>query len=231
MKNKNKILIFIIILVAGVILASIFILNKNAPTPNNKQAQEVKLKLEVEEKDLAQLNEAQKKLFEDLKTAAQKEDYENFAKTLKEIYKNQWEGLKPFQAIESALYVLATDKYFQTKNYEKSLEVSTIVYSAVPLGWRFRYLKILSHEKLGRLALQKNNLAEAEKQALAILSMMYRIEGADLLGDIYIKKIRDALTKKDKKSAQDALAFIWDYEVSQDRRKILNDLKDQISKL
>lgn len=231
MKNKNKILIFIIILVAGVILASIFILNKNAPTPNNKQAQEVKLKLEVEEKDLAQLNEAQKKLFEDLKTAAQKEDYENFAKTLKEVYKNQWEGLKPFQAIESALYVLATDKYFQTKNYEKSLEVSTIVYSAVPLGWRFRYLKILSHEKLGRLALQKNNLAEAEKQALAILSMMYRIEGADLLGDIYIKKIRDALTKKDKKSAQDALAFIWDYEVSQDRRKILNDLKDQISKL
>lgn len=231
MKNKNKILIFIIILGAAVILASIFILNKNAPTPNNKQAQEVKLKLEVEEKDLAQLNEAQKKLFEDLKTAAQKEDYENFAKTLKEIYKNQWEGLKPFQAIESALYVLATDKYFQTKNYEKSLEVSTIVYSEVPLGWRFRYLKILSHEKLGRLALQKNDLAEAEKQALAILSMMYRIEGADLLGDIYIKKIRDALTKKDKKSAQDALAFIWDYEVSQDRRKILNDLKDQISKL
>lgn len=231
MKNKQNILIPIIILVAGVILASIFILNKNAPTPNNKQAQEVKLKLEVEEKDLAQLNEAQKKLFEDLKTAAQKEDYENFAKTLKEVYKNQWEGLKPFQAIESALYVLATDKYFQTKNYEKSLEVSTIVYSAVPLGWRFRYLKILSHEKLGRLALQKNNLAEAEKQALAILSMMYRIEGADLLGDIYIKKIRDALTKKDKKSAQDALAFIWDYEVSQDRRKILNDLKDQISKL
>lgn len=231
MKNKQNILIPIIILVAGVILAVIFILNKNAQTPNNKQAQEIKLKLEVEEKDLAQLNDAQKKLFEDLKTAAQKEDYENFAKTLKEVYKNQWEGLQSFQAIESALYVLATDKYFQTKNYEKSLEVSTIVYSEVPLGWRFRYLKILSHEKLGRLALQKNDLAEAEKQALAILSMMYRIEGADLLGDIYIKKIRDALTKKDKKSAQDALAFIWDYEVSQDRRQILNDLKDQISKL
>lgn len=234
MTNKNifktKFLISIIFLIFA-IFALMVVMNKNQPHQDSNQTPKVEFKLDVKDEDLAKLTVKQKQLFEQLKSAAQQENYEDFAKNLKEIYQNQWESLKPFQAVESALYVLATDKYFIPKNFNESLRISSIVYKDVPMSWRFRYLKIVSLERLGRAALEKNDLTQAEKYALDILSMMYRIEGANLLADIYIKKIKDALVKKNKNAALEALNFIWDYEVGADRRNTLNDLKNQISKL
>jgi len=223
--NKN---ILILIALALIIVFAFLTLNKNSLTNKNNEVSQVELKLDIKEEDLSKLDQSQKKLFEDLKQAAQKEDYESFAENLAQVYKNKWEGLTPFQAIESAFYVFTTDKYFLTNNFKKSLELSSIIYDKVPMGWRFRYLKIVSHEKLGRAALERNDLDEAQRQALSILSMMYRPEGANLLGDVYIKKIKDAIAKNDKKSAKESLDFIWDYEVSSDRRAILNELKEKI---
>ena len=61
-----------------------------------------------------------------------------------------------------------------------------------------------------------------------ILQMMYRPEGANLLADIYIKKIEINLAKGDKVSATNNLNYVWDYEVSEDRRDRLNELKQTI---
>lgn len=233
MKNV-KIFSFVTVFILTAI-AIIFALSLKTLAPVGtdtiKETPKEELKLNVKDEDLEKLTKDQKALYEKLLEAAKKEDYENFAKILKEVYKNQWEGLAPLQGVESALYVLATDKYFTTGNYNESLRVSTIIYNELPMGWRFRYLKIVSHEKLGRTAFEKNDLAEAEKQAMAILSMMYRIEGANLLADVYIKKISEALAKKDKKLVQENLDYIWDYEVSQDRRNTLINLKSQVANL
>lgn len=242
MKNTKifSFLLIIIFVFAAIIIT--FIASPKTQAPSTKidnskidntikETSSIGLKLNVKDEDLAKLTKNQKVTYEKLLEAAKKEDYENFAKILKEIYKNQWESMPPFVAVESALYVFATDKYFTSGNYEESLRISTIVYNEVPFGWRFRYLKIISHEKIGRAAFEKNDLKEAEKQAMAILTIMYRLEGANLLADVYIKKIQEALAKKDKKSAKENLDYVWDYEVSQDRRDTLTDLKNQIDKL
>lgn len=170
-------------------------------------------------------------LLANLKSAGDREDYATFADYLKQIYEKGLYKDKDFESAESAAYVKATDKYYKTGDYEKSLEIATIVYDQVPAGWRFRYLRIVSLEKLGRAAFSQNDFARAEQYANIILQMMYRPEGANLLADIYIAKIESNIAAGDKTAAQNNLKYIWDYEVSQDRRDKLNQLSSQIQSL
>ena len=153
-----------------------------------------------------------------VKEAVEAEDYALFAQYLKTAQEKGWYEEADFQAVESAAYVKADETYFIPGDYEKTLEVSTLVYDAVPEGWRFRYLRILALEKLGRLALEKNDLKGAEEYALTILRMSFRLEGTNLLADVYIQKIEKSLASGNKIEAQEALNYIWDFEVSEDRR-------------
>lgn len=161
-----------------------------------------------------------------LKQTADQDDYENFAKYLKIAYQNLWETDELFSKIESDLYVKAAEQYFDQNNITRALEASSIVYEQVPQSWRFRYLKIRSLEKQGRDALAQNDLATAEAKAMAILQMLYRREGADLLADVYIQKIQANIQDADQQLALENIYFIWDYEVSDVQREQLTDLRN-----
>jgi hypothetical protein len=163
-----------------------------------------------------------------LKQSADNKDYSKFAELLKKVYENKWEGDDLFGKTESALYVSTTEQYFDKGDIEKALEIASIVYEQVPQGWRFRYLKIRSLEFQGRTAYNQGDLKTAEEKAITILQMMYRREGADLLADVYIKKIEINIQNNDKQSAINNLNLVWDYEMSDNRRARLIELKEQI---
>lgn len=165
-----------------------------------------------------------------LKDAGEKEDYEQFGQYLKMVYKNLWDTDVDFQKVESEIYMNATTKYFDKGNLDEALRVSTIVYNQVSQGWRFRYLRVRVLEKIGRDAFNQNDLAKAEDNAMKILQMTYRPEGANLLADVYIKKIENNIASGDKNSAISNLNYVWDFEVSQDRRDRLNELKTELLK-
>lgn len=188
-----------------------------AAEPANPKVAEIKPKQSEKETLLA-----------NFKSAAEKEDYAVFAAHLKTVYEKGLSEDKDFTSVESAAYVTATDKYYKTGDYQKSLEIATIVYDQVPAGWRFRYLRIVSLEKLGQAAFSQNDLVKAESYANTILQMIYRPEGANLLADVYIAKIEANIAAGDKTAARNNLKYIWDYEVSQDRRDKLNQLSSQI---
>lgn len=156
------------------------------------------------------------------------EDFDNFSKYLKEMYRNQWDKDSNLEAKESEIYMDVTTKYFDNGNIDEALRISSIVYAEVPQGWRFRYLRIRCFEKIGRDAYNQNDLTKAEENAMNILKMMFRLEGSDLLADVYIKKIESNLAQGNKVAAASNMDFIWDYEVSQDRRDKLNELKQTI---
>ncbi|MFZ2390803.1 MAG: hypothetical protein WAW15_03225 [Minisyncoccales bacterium] len=158
------------------------------------------------------------------------EDFDNFSKYLKVMYQNQWDKDPNLEKKESEIYMDVTTKYFDINNINEALRISTIVYNEVSQGWRFRYLRIRCLEKIGRDAYIQNDLVKAEEYAMKILQMMFRLEGSDLLADVYIKKIEDNLAKEDKMAAANNLNFIWDYEVSQDRRDRLTELKNILLK-
>lgn len=63
---------------------------------------------------------------------------------------------------------------------------------------------------------------------MKILQIMFRPEGVDLLADIYIEKIKKNLREGDKKSALNNMNTIWDYELNEEKGKILEDLKKRI---
>jgi tetratricopeptide (TPR) repeat protein len=163
-----------------------------------------------------------------LKEATQAKDYAALAKYLKASYEKGWYQEQDFQAAESAAYVQADNIYFIPGDYEKTLEVSTLVYSAVPQGWRFLYLRVLALEKLGRLALEQNDVQGAEGYATTILQMTFRPEGANLLGDVYIQKIEESMKAGNLEEAKNSYLYIKDFEVSQDRRMRLEQLKDAL---
>lgn len=177
----------------------------------------------------------QEKLLEDLKNASDRakreEDYLPFAKYLKSVYEKGLDKNKQFMIIESDLYVFADKGYFVKGNYNKSLEFSTIVYSYVPMGWRFAYLRILSLEALGRAAIKNNDIQRAEEYAMTILQMTYRLEGANLLADLYIKKIEKSINENNSNKAARDLDYILGFEISQDRKDKLNSLKKKIGGL
>lgn len=176
------------------------------------------------------LTAGQKTLLAKLQKSVDARDFETFAGILLEVYKKEWGGIKEFGALESKLYVYATNEYWVKGDLGNSLKVSTIVYNKVPEAWRFRYLRIITLHKYGRNAFEKGDLSVAEDYANQILQMMYRPEGAHLLADVYISRIETNLKDGNMNMAKQNLDFIWDFEVSQDRRDKLNELKRQIEK-
>ncbi len=220
MIDKKYIIIFVLLLVGSVI----FVLNRSDFNEN----QDI---IENQENSSNEIDLSTKEgLLSALKEAGGKEDYENFAKYLKMVYQSLWDEEEDFARAESEIYMKVTENYFDKGDIKKALEISSIVYDEVPQGWRFRYLRIRCLEKIGRDAFTQGDLVKAEEYAMKILQMMYRPEGANLLADIYIQKIEANLMSGDKISALNNLNFIWDYEVSQDRRDKLTELKEQISK-
>lgn len=163
--------------------------------------------------------------------AGQKEDYSNFANALKEVYKRAWEKEADFENVERSTYIFVDTNYFVAGKLDRALEITTIVYNQVPSGWRFFYLRVLVLEKFGRDAFNVGDLVTAEKRALDILTMGFRLEGTNLLADVYIKKIENDITAKDKNSALNDYKFIKDFEVGDDRRAKLDSLYQQIQKM
>ncbi len=218
--KRNLILLLVLILAAGII----FFLPRKKPDVELTEKQQVLV---------------------DLKVTGEKEDYAAFAQNLKIAYDRNWVGepgtpegpddpnknQSDYIKVESKIYVNVYNQYFLKEDYNKSLEISTLVYDQVPLSWRFRYLRILSLEKLGRLALEKGDLDTAQTHALTILQIMFRTEGANLLADVYIKKLEADIKTRNRSKANADYIFIKDYEVSADRMDKLNQLKAQIDKL
>lgn len=175
------------------------------------------------------LTTAQKELLAKLQKTVDDRDFGSFADTLLDVYKNKWSEVKEFTKAESELYVYATNTYWAKGDLENSLKTSTLVYNKVPEAWRFRYLRILTLEKYGRNALSGGDLQTAENYANQILQMMYRPEGANLLADVYISKIKTNIKDGNTVLAKQNLDFVWDYEVSQDRRDTLTSFKKQLA--
>ncbi len=155
-------------------------------------------------------------------------DFNAFADVLLEVYKKDWGNKKEFSAVESKMYVYATNEYWVKGDLENSLRVADIVYTKVVEGWRFRYLRIVTLEKYGRNALNAGDLVKAESYANQILQMMYRPEGANLMADIYIAKIEQNIKDGKLELAKQNLGFIWGFEVSQDRADKFEALKKQL---
>lgn len=174
------------------------------------------------------LSTSQNILLKKLEQTVKDKDFENFALTLEEVYKNQWGGKKEFSTVESSMYVYATNEYWVKGDLENSLRVSDIVYGKVPEAWRFRYLRIVTLEKYGRNAFNSGDLVKAEEYANKILQMMYRPEGANLMADIYIAKIEQNIRDGKTDLAKQNLGFIWGFEVSADRAAKFEALKAQL---
>mgnify|MGYP001559440479 CR=1 FL=1 len=241
MQNKQKYIYFIVIIL--VIILGAFLLWKgekaNAPadTVNVKIPDNTTTVPAVNDNGgnssvntpvgLTNLTKEQKDLLAKLQKSVDVRDFETFADLLQEVYKNQWNN-EEFTKLESNMYVYATDTYWVKGDLANSLRVSTVVYNKVSEAWRFRYLRILTLEKYGRNAFNGGDLQIAENYANQILQMMFRPEGANLLADIYISKINTNIKDGNTTLAKQNLGFIWDYEVSADRRTTLTNLKTQL---
>ena len=209
--QKPFVILLSIVLLLG---AGFFFLSPFGGSPTGRQNQDI----------------TKEQLLVSLKSAAEAEDYPAFAKHLKTAYEKGWNKDIDFESIESSAYVQADQTYFIPGNYQKTLEISTIVYNQVPQGWRFQYLRVLALEKLGRMALESPyggspaGRQAAEDYANTILKMTFRPEGANLLADVYMKKIEESLQTGNVQEAQAAYLYIKDFEVSEDRRARLNEL-------
>jgi len=210
--QKSLIILILLILLLG---AGFFFLQRQEP---------------VEDDAGTQTEATKEQLLVSLKSAAEAEDYPAFAQRLQTVYEKGWNKDMEFESIESSAYVKADKTYFIPGDYEKTLEISTIVYNLVPQGWRFQYLRVLALEKLGRMALESPyggspaGRQAAEDYANTILKMTFRPEGANLLADVYMKKIEESLQTGNVQEAQAAYLYIKDFEVSEDRRARLNEL-------
>lgn len=201
--------------------------NINGTAPNSNNSNTNKPVAPVGD-NLKGLTASQKILYADLKAAADKRDYVKFANFLKNVYEANLDINVAFAQVESQLYIYVTDTYFKNEDYTKSLEIADVIYKVVPEGWRFRYLKVASLERMGRIALEKGDLAAAQQRAMDILQMMYRPEGANLLADVYIKKIEESLAASNKIQAQSYYTYIKDFEASADRRAKLDELAKKL---
>ncbi len=240
-QNTQKYIGFIVIIL--VIVAGVFLLKSNkVDAPADITDAEIKDTTIVDTSDTtgedtvmdepedtteSNLTTEQKALLAKLQKTVDDKDFESFAVLLLEVYKNQWTS-KEFTAVESQMYVYATNEYWVKGDLENSLKVSTIVYDKIAEAWRFRYLRIITLEKYGRNAFDAGDLQTAEDYANQILQMMYRPEGANLMADIYIAKINIDIEEGNIELAKQNLGFVWDYEVSEARRDTLTDLKTQL---
>ena len=248
MENQNTqkyigFIVIILIIVAGVFLFK----SKKVDAPADTTGTEIKDTTIVDTPDTTgedtvkepntkpddttenNLTTEQKALLAKLQKSVDDRDFESFAILLLEVYKNQWPGVPEFKALESELYVYATDTYWVKGDLENSLRVSTIVYDKVVEAWRFRYLRIISLEKYGRNALDAGDLVTAEDYAMQILQMMFRPEGANLMADIYISKVNTNIKEGNTELAKQNLGYIWAYEVDQARRDTLTKLKTDLN--
>lgn len=211
MKKKLFIIIFIICLIAALILIGWGMKDRIIPIFIKTQ----------EQKD--------EKLLTLLRKATQKEDWESFGKAMAQVYEQRLiEQNQEFNKAESEAYVKATTYLDQEKDPQKALDVATQVYNLSPYGWRFNYLRVRALENLGRQAFAQKDLNTAESYAMQMLTIQYRPEGANLLADIYIQKIEQALKDGAKDKALQGYLTIKDYEISQDRRDKLNALSRQL---
>lgn len=236
-ENTQKYLIFLVVVI---IIISGFLLLKNKIPKVEDTIFDTEVKDDVVNPidivvpvksavdNTSSLTGAQKALLVQLQKTVDARDFESFANVLLEVYKKKWNGVKEFMALESKLYVYATNEYWVKGDLENSFKVSTIVYNKVSEGWRFRYLRIVTLHKYGRNAFESGDFATAENYANQILQMMYRPEGANLLADVYISKIKMNIKDSNMNLAKQNLGFIWDYEVSTDRRIILDDFRKQL---
>jgi hypothetical protein len=232
--NIRKYISFIVIILAVVLVIFLVLKGKKADAPivDNTEVKDNVTNPRDTTKPItdtkpSNLTEAQKVLLTELQASVNARDFGTFADLLQKVYKNQWTQ-KEFVKVESDMYVYATDTYWVKGDLANSLRFSTLVFNKVPEAWRFRYLRIVTLEKYGRNALNAGDLKTAENYANQILQMMYRPEGANLLADIYISKINTNIKDGNTTLAKQNYAYIKDYEVSQDRRDTLNNLKKQL---
>lgn len=241
--NKQKYISFIVVIIV-IALGFVFLKSNDVVAPTDNLAIETPDPLVTEDPTAVKpledtpadvdtdttndLTPAQQALLAKLKTAVDARDFEDFASELLNVYKKGWAGVSEFTALESSLYVYATDTYWVKGDLDNSLRVSTIVYNKVPEAWRFRYLRIVTLEKYGRNALNSGDLVKAEDYAMQILQMMFRPEGTNLMADVYIAKINADIASGNTEMAKQNLGYIWDYEVSEDRRATLTALKTQL---
>lgn len=163
-----------------------------------------------------------------LQETGKNEQYAKFADVLLEVYTRKLENKDNFKKAESVAYVKATEYLDKEKNPQKALDTADIVYKKVSFGWRFKYLRVRALEALGRVAFEAGDLTKAQEYAYTILTMEFRPEGANLLGDIFIKKSETALAKGDMQAAREAYEEIRDYEVSPDRKAKLDELAKKL---
>ena len=159
------------------------------------------------------MTKEQEALLIKLRKSVNDRDFESFASLLQEVYKNQWNDIKEFTEAESNMYVYATDTYWVKGDLANSLRVSTVVYSKVSGGWRFRYLPIVTLEKYGRNAFNTGDLATAENYANTILQMMFRSEGTNLMADIYISKINTSIKDGNTDLAKQNLICLYKKQI------------------
>lgn len=235
MENNNKLLQknFILLVIIFLVLGFLFYTKKHQtevviPKVETKETQTVPDMPKAKVTPVVIAQTEKDKTLAKLRESMGKEDYSSFGDALEVVYRNKWQNEESFALTESAFYVFATDKYYEKGNYDKTVEVSTIVYRKVPEAWRFRYLRIRALEALGRKQFNIGDLDSAEKYAQQILQMMFRVEGANLMADVYISRIKTNLKDGNKNLAKQNLGYIWDYEISQDRRDTLTELKKQI---
>lgn len=169
------------------------------------------------------------KLFKEFRSAIDAEDYQTAGRLLGLLYEKNWIKEKQFNDLERDVYIKVDKKYFTVGNYKRSEEICTTIYTQAPLSGRFLYLRVISLEALGRRALSAGDLEKAEEYAMRILRMTFRLEGSNLLADVYIKKIRGKIAAGNKTAALNDLNKISDYEISgDDRKNALNDLRKEL---
>lgn len=183
----------------------------------------------VEEKPIYE-KDSKEDIEQRLNEAKEKDDYQSFADALGVMYEKGFDSDENLVKIESEMYIKGTG-YFDAGEVDKAYEMADVVFGKAFSSWRFKYLKIRCLEKYGRDEFEKGNYDKAEEYAMKILQIEFRPEGANLLGDIYIKKIEALIIAGDKQSAQNNLDTIWDYEVDQVRRDRLNELKVEIERM
>lgn len=243
MQNKklSKLLVYLLPII--LIIGSYFFINKDTislqederPAAIVQDKNEVKMKKEklgknekTEKKEEKKVVSEETKIYEKFKNAIDSNDFKKVGELLAVLYEKGWINKKEFNDLEKEIYVKVDKNYFIPGNFEKSLEITRIIYEQARLSDRFRYLFILSLEALGKKALLEKNYSKAEEYATRILQIMYRPEGVNLLADIYLEKIQNKLKSGDKNGAMNDWNFIMRFELTDEKKKKLLPLENKL---
>lgn len=169
------------------------------------------------------------RIYQKFRNAIDSNDFKMVGELLGTLYENGWIKKKEFNDLEKEIYVEVDKTYFTPGDFDKSLEVAGLIYNQARFSERFRYLFILSLAALGKKALAERDYAKAEEYAMRILQITYRLEGVNLLADIYIEKIRSKLKVGKKEEAIADLNYILDFQISEDKKEILEALAIELN--